>query len=260
MSMLKNGSALARSTSCSSIRATLPAIAGARCRRSCKVELLFDQSLFVRAALSTACVKEALIAAGLTALMILLFLGSWRSTLIVASRSRSRSSSSIIVLGALGQTLNVMTLGGLALAVGILVDDATVGDREHPPQPGHAESRSCARSSTARSRSRCRRSSSTLCICIVFVPVVFITGAAKSLFVPLAMAVVFAMLTSYFLSRTLVPTLVQYAARAARRAASRARATGLRSGASARFDRGFERLRDALRRAARAGRSRTADA
>ena len=117
---------------------------------------------------------------------------------------------SVIALGALGQTINIMTLGGLALAVGILVDDATVDDREHRPQPRDGQGPRARRSSTARSRSPMPAFVSTLCICIVFVPMFFLTGVARYLFVPLAEAVIFAMLASYLLSRTLVPTLAMY--------------------------------------------------
>ena len=154
-------------------------------------------------------VKEAAIAAGLTGLMILLFLGSWRSTLIVVISIPLSILVSIIVLGLLGETLNVMTLGGMALAVGILVDDATV-EIENIHRNLHQGKHLVAAILDGAQQIAVPAFVSTLCICIVFVPVVFITGAAKSLFVPLAMAVVFAMLTSYLLSRTLVPTMVHY--------------------------------------------------
>jgi multidrug efflux pump subunit AcrB len=172
------------------------------------LDLLFDQSLFVRAAVDGV-IKEAVIAATLTGLMILLFLGSWRSTLIVIISIPLSILVSIIVMAALGQTLNLMTLGGLSLAVGILVDDATVEiENVHRniamKKPiVHAILDGAAQIATP-------AFVATLCICIVFVPVTFITGAAKSLFTPLAMGVVFAMLTSYLLSRTLVPTMVHY--------------------------------------------------
>ncbi len=173
-----------------------------------KVRLLFDQSLFVRAAVEGV-VREAAIAAGLTGLMILLFLGSWRSTLIVMISIPLSILVSIIVLWALGQTLNVMTLGGLALAVGILVDDATVAI-ENIHRNLHQRKRLITAILDGSAQIAVPAFVSTLCICIVFVPVVFISGAARYLFTPLAMAVVFAMLTSYLLSRTLVPTLVHY--------------------------------------------------
>ncbi|HEY0255015.1 MAG TPA: efflux RND transporter permease subunit, partial [Kofleriaceae bacterium] len=172
------------------------------------LDFLFDQSVFVRAAVNGV-IKEAAIAAALTGLMILLFLGSWRSTVIVVVSIPLSILVSIMVLAALGQTLNLMTLGGLSLAVGILVDDATVEiENVHRniamKKPlVHAILDGAQQIATP-------AFVATLCICIVFLPVTFITGAARSLFTPLAMAVVFAMLTSYFLSRTLVPTLVHY--------------------------------------------------
>src|SRR5438876_1728042 len=169
---------------------------------------LFDQSLFVRAAVEGV-VKEAVIAAGLTATMILLFLGSWRSTLIVALSIPLSILCSVIVMGAMGQTLNVMTLGGLALAVGILVDDATVEIENIHRNLGQRKRLVKAILDGAQ-QIAVPAFVSTTCICIVFLPVVFVTGAAKYLFTPLAMAVVFAMMTSYLLSRTLVPTMVHY--------------------------------------------------
>ena len=183
------------------IQTTLP--------QSLKIDLLADQSLFVRAALDGV-VREAAIAACLTALMILLFLGSWRSTLIVALSIPLAILCSIIALGALGQTTNVMTLGGLALAVGILVDDATVAiENIHR----NAEAGKPLETAILDGAQQIAIPTfvSTLSICIVFVPVFFLTGAAGSLFRPLAMAVIFAMLASYLISRTLVPTLVKYA-------------------------------------------------
>lgn len=173
-----------------------------------KITPLFDQSLFVRAAVEGV-VKEAGIAAGLTGLMILLFLGSWRSTLIVVISIPLSILVSIITLWSLGQTLNVMTLGGMALAVGILVDDATV-EIENIHRNLHQRKRLVKAILDGASQIAVPAFVSTLCICIVFVPVAFISGAAKHLFTPLAMAVVFAMLTSYLLSRTLVPTMVHY--------------------------------------------------
>jgi multidrug efflux pump subunit AcrB len=173
-----------------------------------KVTPLFDQSVFVRAAVMGV-VKEAGIAAGLTGLMILLFLGSWRSTLIICISIPLSILVSIIVLWALGETLNVMTLGGMALAVGILVDDATV-EIENIHRNLHQRKRLVQAILDGAHQIAVPAFVSTLCICLVFVPVWFITGAAKSLFTPLAMAVVFAMLTSYLLSRTLVPTMVHF--------------------------------------------------
>ena len=189
-------------------QALVPDIQKLRCPRRLKVTLLSDQTIFVRAAVSGV-VKEAVIAAGLTAAMILLFLGSWRSTLIVVISIPLSILVSIIVLGLLGQTLNVMTLGGMALAVGILVDDATV-EIENIHRNLHQGKHLVEAILDGAQQIAVPAFVSTLCICIVFVPVVFIAGAAKSLFVPLAMAVVFAMLTSYLLSRTLVPTMVHF--------------------------------------------------
>jgi multidrug efflux pump subunit AcrB len=183
----------------------LPRIPG---NKELKVTPLFDQSVFVRAAV-TGVVKEAAIAAGLTGLMILLFLGSWRSTLIICISIPLSILVSIIVLWLLGETLNVMTLGGMALAVGILVDDATV-EIENIHRNLHQRKRLVKAILDGAQQIAVPAFVSTLCICIVFVPVWFITGAAKSLFIPLAMAVVFAMLTSYLLSRTLVPTMVHF--------------------------------------------------
>ncbi|HPP27757.1 MAG TPA: efflux RND transporter permease subunit [Phycisphaerae bacterium] len=168
----------------------------------------FDQSLFVRAAVEGV-IKEAALAAGLTGLMILLFLGSWRSTLVVVISIPLSILVSIITLYALGQTLNVMTLGGLALAVGILVDDATV-EIENIHRNLHQGKRLVRAILDGAHQILVPAFVSMLCICIVFVPVVFIGGVAKYLFTPLAMAVVFAMVTSYLLSRTLVPTMVRY--------------------------------------------------
>jgi CzcA family heavy metal efflux pump len=200
-----------------------------------------DQSVFVRAAIRGV-VTEALIAAALTALMVLLFLGSWRSTLIIAISIPLSILSSIILLGATGETINLMTLGGLALAVGILVDDATVtieNINRHLEEgmevlPSIVEG---SRQITVPALV------STLSICIVFVPMFLLTGVARYLFVPLAEAVVFAMLTSYLLSRTLVPTLCMYWLRTA--AAEKAALAN--PNAWQRFQRRFETRFEALR-------------
>lgn len=173
-----------------------------------KVNLLFDQSLFVRAAINGV-LFEAIIAACLTAAMILLFLGSWRSTLIVTISIPLSILCSLITLSLLGETLNVMTLGGLALAVGILVDDATVEIENIHRNLAQGKPLRQAILDGAQQIAT-PAFVSTLAICIVFVPVVFLSGAAKSLFTPLAMAVVFAMMASYLLSRTLIPTMVLY--------------------------------------------------
>ena len=172
------------------------------------LHLLFDQSIFVKASIDGV-VREATIAAGLTALMILLFLGSWRSTVIVAVSIPLSILVSIIVMRMMGETLNVMTLGGLALAVGILVDDATVEIENIHRNMGEGKPILRAILDGAQ-QIAIPAFVSTLAICIVFVPVVFLSGAAKSLFTPLALAVVIAMMASYLLSRTLVPTMAKY--------------------------------------------------
>ena len=168
----------------------------------------FDQSVFVRAALSGV-IKEAIIAAFLTAAMILLFLGTWRNTLVVALSIPLSIFTSVICLYALGQTINAMTLGGLALAVGILVDDATV-EIENIDRNLHMKKPLVRAILDGAQQIAVPAFVSTLCICIVFVPIFFLSGTAKFLFGPLAMAVIFAMLASYFLSRTVVPTFVHY--------------------------------------------------
>ena len=169
---------------------------------------LFDQSIFVRTSINEV-VREACIAAALTGLMILLFLGSWRSTLIVCISIPLSIATSLIILAALGETINVMTLGGLALAVGILVDDATVEiENTHRNM---AERRPLVQAILHSAQQVAAPAFvSTLSICIVFIPVVLLTGAAKFLFTPLAEAVAFAMMASYFLSRTLVPTMMHF--------------------------------------------------
>ncbi|MDO9088714.1 MAG: efflux RND transporter permease subunit [Burkholderiaceae bacterium] len=171
-----------------------------------KVTPLFDQSVFVKAAVASV-VYEALIAAGLTALMVLLFLGNWRSTLIIGLTIPLSILASILALYALGETLNLMTLGGLALSVGILVDQAivTIENIERHMHLGKPLEEAIL---VGAGEIGPAAFVSTLCICIVFVPMFFLTGVARFLFVPLAEAVVFAMLASYILSRTLVPTLV----------------------------------------------------
>jgi multidrug efflux pump subunit AcrB len=167
-----------------------------------------DQSLFVRASINGV-LREAIIAACLTGLMILIFLGSWRSTLIIAVSIPLSILTSIILLGAIGQTINIMTLGGLALAVGILVDDATVEIENINRNLAQGKEIIQAILDGAQ-QIAVPAFVSTLSICIVFVPMFFLTGVAKYLFVPLAEAVVFAMLASYMLSRTLVPTMARY--------------------------------------------------
>jgi CzcA family heavy metal efflux pump len=172
------------------------------------VDLVGDQSLFVRAAISGV-VREAVIAACLTGLMILLFLGSWKSTLIIAVSIPLSILTSIICLSALGETINIMTLGGLALAVGILVDDATVTIENINM---HLEQGQGVEEAILNGAHEIAVPAfvSTLAICIVFVPMFMLAGIARFLFIPMAEAVVFAMLASYLLSRTLVPTLAKY--------------------------------------------------
>ena len=172
-----------------------------------KISELFDQSVFVRASIKGV-LREGIIAAGLTASMILLFLGSWRSTLIIAVSIPLSILCSIIVLSAIGETMNTMTLGGLALAIGILVDDATVTiENIHRHMSGQPLREAVI---IGASEIAAPTLVSSLAICIVFVSVVFLTGPAKYLFTPMALAVVFAMLASYLLSRTLVPVMASY--------------------------------------------------
>lgn len=172
------------------------------------LQQFFDQSIFVRASINGV-LKEGAIAAALTALMILLFLGSWRSTIVVATSIPLSILCSIIILACLGQTLNIMTLGGLALAVGILVDDATV-EIENIHRNLAMQKPMVRAILDGAQQIAVPAFVATLCICIVFVPVFFLSGVAKFLFQPLAMGVIFAMLASYFLSRTVVPTMVKF--------------------------------------------------
>ena len=173
-----------------------------------KVQLLSDQSLFVKAAVSGV-VREGVIAAGLTSLMILLFLGSWRSTVIIATSIPLAILAAVAGLSAAGETLNIMTLGGLALAVGILVDDATVTIENIN---WHLEQGKTVRAAIMDGAEQIVRPAfvSLLCICIAFVPMFFLPGVAGFLFAPMAKAVVFAMIASFVLSRTLVPTMSNY--------------------------------------------------
>lgn len=208
------------------------------------IKLMFDQSIFVRAAVGNV-IEEGLIAAALTAAMILLFLGNWRSTCIIAVSIPLSIMASLILLHLIGQTINLMTLGGLALAVGILVDDATVEIENIERQLALGKPPMQAILDGAQEIA-VPAFVSTLCICIVFVPMFFLPGVAGFLFVPLAEAVVFAMLASYVLSRTLVPTLVMYmmAGHDARQAspAGNRFARGL-AGLQQRFNDAFENLR-----------------
>ncbi len=223
----------------SRVKSALPEIAKTL-PRELEIRTLLDQSLFVRAAIQSV-VKEAVIAACLTALMILIFLGNWRTTFVIVISIPLAILCSILTMSALGETMNIMTLGGLALAVGILVDDATVEieNIERNLREGK-ELRQAILDGAA--QIAVPAFVSTLCICIVFVPMFFLTGTAKYLFVPLAEAVVFAMLASYILSRTLVPTLVIYFLRNHVHETGD-EATGWLGRFHAKFERGFERIR-----------------
>ena len=172
------------------------------------LHIIGDQSVFVRAAIGGV-VREGVIAAMLTGIMILLFLGSWRSTLIITLSIPLSILASIMALWGMGETINIMTLGGMALAVGILVDDATVAIENINWHLEHGKEVEAAILDGAQ-QIAIPALVSTLCICIVFIPMFFLTGVARYLFVPMAEAVVFAMLASYFLSRTLVPTMAKY--------------------------------------------------
>ncbi len=220
------------------IRGILPRIA-ATLPPELKIQPLADQSVFVRAAVQGV-IREAVIAACLTGLMILIFLGSWRSTLIIAVSIPLSILTSVIVLSLLGETINIMTLGGLALAVGILVDDATVTIENIER---YLEEGRDLRDAILEGAGQIAVPAlvSTLCICIVFFPMFFLSGVAKYLFVPLAEAVVFAMLASYVLSRTLVPTLAMYLLRAKH-------GSGPSRNPLVWFQRAFERGFEALRR------------
>src|SRR6266536_1059693 len=209
-----------------------------------KVQPLADQSIFVRSAVSGV-IREAVIAACLTGLMILIFLASWRSTLIIAVSIPLSILTSIIVLSFLGETINIMTLGGLALAVGMLVDDATVEIENTNRNLDQGKEIKQAILDGA-SQIAVPALVSTLCICIVFLPMFFLSGVARYLFVPLAEAVVFAMLASYFLSRTLVPTLALYLLKAKDHLAAVSRNPFVRFQDS--FERGFERFRHSYQR------------
>ena len=242
MTILKTGNASTLDI-ISKVRARLPQIA-AQLPPALKIRPISDQSIFVKSAISGV-VREAIIAGCLTAAMILLFLGSWRSTLIIAVSIPLSIICSLLMLAALGETINIMTLGGLALAVGILVDDATV-TIENINRFLEQGERSSRRSWTAPRRLPCRPwsppspSASFLCRCSSS------AGVARYLFVPLAEAVVFAMLASYFLSRTVVPTMAKYLLKGSR---TRPRAAGTRQPQSLRAL--PDRLRALLREPAR---------
>jgi multidrug efflux pump subunit AcrB len=212
-----------------------------------RVRPIADQSVFVRASINGV-VREAIIAACLTGLMILMFLGSWRSTLIIAVSIPLSILTSIIILGAIGQTINIMTLGGLALAVGILVDDATVAIENI--NRNLAMGKEAIQAILDGSQEIAVPAFvSTLSICIVFVPMFFLTGVARYLFVPLAEAVVFAMLASYLLSRTLVPTMARFLLKAHEDESARKSLTSRNPlvRIQGHFELWFEKLREAYR-------------
>ena len=204
-----------------------------------RIQPLSDQSIFVRGSINGV-IREAIIAAALTGLMILIFLGSWRSTLIIAISIPLSILTSVMVLSFLHQTINVMTLGGLALAVGILVDDATVTIENIER---HFEEGAALHDGILDGAAQIAVPAlvSTLCICIVFLPMFFLSGVAKYLFVPLAEAVIFAMIASYILSRTLVPTLAMYLLKAGHDRGGTSR------NLFARFQSGFERMFERVR-------------
>jgi multidrug efflux pump subunit AcrB len=208
-----------------------------------KIVPIADQSIFVRGAVNGV-IREAVIAACLTGLMILLFLGSWRSTLIIAVSIPLSILTSVMVLSFLGETINVMTLGGLALAVGILVDDATVTieNIERYFEEGHPQLEAILNGAAQIATPALV---STLCICIVFLPMFMLSGVPRYLFVPLAEAVVFAMLASYTLSRTLVPTLAMYLLKAKEEGREKSRNPLVVFQRA--FERMFERLRSVYR-------------
>ncbi|HEY4048854.1 MAG TPA: efflux RND transporter permease subunit [Acidobacteriaceae bacterium] len=204
-----------------------------------KIQPLSDQSIFVRGSINGV-IREAIIAAALTGIMILIFLGSWRSTVIIAISIPLSILSSVMVLSFLHETINIMTLGGLALAVGILVDDATVTIENIER---HLEEGAALHDGILDGAAQIAVPAlvSTLCICIVFLPMFILSGVAKYLFVPLAEAVIFAMIASYILSRTLVPTLAMYLLKARQHGAQGSHSP------FARFQRGFERLFERVR-------------
>ena len=241
LSVIKNGNASTLAV-VNGVKQALQA-ARAAAPAGLKINELFDQSVFVTSSV-TGVLREGAIAAGLTALMILIFLGSWRSTLVVMTSIPLAILSSLTVLYFLGETLNTMTLGGLALAVGILVDDSTVTiENTHRlwTEEGMPLSEATLHGSA---EIAVPTLVSTLAISCVFTSVVFLDGPAKYLFTPLGLAVVFAMLASYGLSRTLTPITIGLLLRSERRHTDDGTPAGLFSRLTAAFDRGFERLRD----------------
>ncbi|KUZ99923.1 RND transporter [Burkholderia ubonensis] len=239
VSILKSGDASTLKV-VSDLKALLPKVAPTL-PEGLTITPLFDQSVFVDAAVQGV-IHEALIAAVLTAMMILLFLGNWRSTLIIAISIPLSIFTSLIALAALGETINIMTLGGLALAVGILVDDATV-TIENIERHLHLGTGLHDAILEGAGEIAVPAFVSTLCICIVFVPMFFLTGVARYLFVPLAEAVVFAMLASYVLSRTLVPTMAMLLFRPQQAGTGPDRSTSRFARIHHRFNHAFERLR-----------------
>ncbi|WP_035882405.1 efflux RND transporter permease subunit [Cupriavidus metallidurans] len=225
----------------SQIKALLPDVT-AGLPKSLVVQPISDQSIFVTSAIDGV-LHEALMAACLTAAMILLFLGSWRATLIIAVTIPLSVLAALMALSALGQTLNIMTLGGLALAVGVLVDDATVAIENitHHREMGKPLEDAILDGSA---QIALPTLVSTLCICIVFLPMFMLSGVARYLFVPLAEAVVFAMMASYFLSRTLIPTLAHYLFSRERSGHhAEGRFASWFSSVHSKFEQGFERVR-----------------
>jgi CzcA family heavy metal efflux pump len=210
-----------------------------------KIDALNDQSVFVKAAIAGV-IREGVIAAGLTSLLILLFLGSWRSTLIIATSIPLAVLCALIALWAFGQTLNIMTLGGLALAVGLLVDEATVTIENIN---WHLEQGKDVKTAILDGAAQIATPAfvSLLCICIVFIPMFALGGVAGYLFVPLAMSVVFAMIASYLLSRTLVPTMAMYLLKPHAEAAHGAPGNNAFAKFQRGFERGFERGREGYR-------------
>jgi multidrug efflux pump subunit AcrB len=241
LSVIKNGNASTLDV-VNGVRNVL-AVARAAAPPGLNINELFDQSVFVKSAVASV-VREGAIAGALTALMILLFLGSWRSTLIVMVSIPLAILASLVALYFLGDTINTMTLGGLALAVGILVDDSTVTienthrllNEEGMPLPAATLHGSAGIAVPTLV--------STLAICCVFTSVVFLEGPAKYLFTPLGLAVVFAMLASYGLSRTLTPITIGLLLKGERHGEAKVRATSWFSRFNAAFDRGFERMRE----------------
>jgi len=229
------------------IKALLPQIK-ATVPPQLQISPLADQSIFVRGAISGV-VRETLIAACLTAFMILTFLGSWRSTVIIATSIPLAILTSIIMLSVIGQTINIMTLGGLALAVGILVDDATV-EVENINRNREAEPEKDLDGVVLDSASQIATPAfvSTLSICIVFAPMFLLSGVARYLFVPLAEAVVFAMLASYLLSRTIVPTMAKYLLRGEKGEGQGAAVSNPLIRLQKRFEEAFEKFRGSYRR------------